>query len=82
MLWPTDPLVPVTRRVKLPVDPVDVVVNPTTELATPPGGGVTDCGMVTLMPVGASPTHEVENVTGELKPPREFTSTLVDVLRP
>ena len=34
------------------------------------------------MPVGALPTHEVEKVTGELKPPSEFTSTVVDVLSP
>jgi hypothetical protein len=57
-------------------------VNPIGELAAPLAGGVTDCGMDTLMPVGALPIQEVEKVTGELNPPNEFTSTLVDVLKP
>jgi hypothetical protein len=82
VLWLTDPLVPVICRVKLPVEPVEVVLNPTVELAAPAGGGVTVCGMLMLIPVGALPTQEVEKVTGELKPPIEFTITLVDVLRP
>jgi len=34
------------------------------------------------MPVGALPTQEVEKVTGALKLPREFTTTLVPPLRP
>jgi hypothetical protein len=34
------------------------------------------------MPVGALPTHEVEKATGELKPPSEFTSTVVPALKP
>jgi len=34
------------------------------------------------MPVGEPPIHDVENVTGELKPPTEFTITFVDVLSP
>ena len=61
---------------------MDVVVNPSVELAVPPGGGVTDCGIVIPMPVGALPTHEAENVTGELNPPSELTSTVVEVLSP
>jgi hypothetical protein len=67
---------------KAPVEPVDVVVNPRVELAVPPGGGVTVCGTVMLIPVGALPTQDVENVTGELKSPSEFTSTVVEVLNP
>jgi hypothetical protein len=82
VLWLTPPLVPVTCATKVPVEPVEVVVNPRVELAVPPGGGVTACGIVMPMPVGALPTHEVEKVTGELNPPTEFTSTVVDVLRP
>ena len=34
------------------------------------------------MPVGALPTQEAENVTGALKLPREFTTTLVPPLSP
>jgi hypothetical protein len=67
---------------KVPVDASDVVVNPMGELASPPAGGVTDCGRLTAMPVGALPTQETENVTGELKPPREFTVTEVPPLSP
>jgi hypothetical protein len=82
VLWLTDPLVPVTWSMKLPVDPVEVVVNPTEELPTPPGGGVTVCGRLMLTPVGALPTQDAENMTGELKPPTELTTTSVDTLKP
>jgi len=34
------------------------------------------------MPVGALPTQDVEKVTGALKLPREFTTTLVPPLSP
>jgi len=82
VLWLTDPLVPVTCSTKLPVDPVEVVVKPTDEVAKPLAGGVTVCGRVILMPVGALPTQEAEKVTGELKPPTELTTTSVDPLKP
>jgi hypothetical protein len=82
VLWLTDPLVPVTWSMKLPVDPVGVVVKLTDELPAPPGGGVTVWGMVMPMPVGALPTQEAEKVTGELNPPTELTITVVDPLRP
>ena len=82
MLWVTEPLVPVTCNVKFPVEPVGVVVKPTDELPAPPGGGVTVCGIVIPIPVGASPTQEAEKVTGELNPPTELTITSVDPLRP
>ena len=82
VLWLTDPLVPVTWSTKLPVDPVGVVVKLTDELPAPPGGGVTVCGIVMPIPVGAFPTQEAEKVTGELKPPTESTITFVDPLRP
>jgi len=59
-----------------------VVVNEIGELASPPTGGVTVCGMLTLMPLGALPTHETEKVTGPLNPPTESTTTLVPPLRP
>ena len=73
---------PVTCRTKLPVEPVGVVVNPIAELPTPLGGGVTVCGIVIPIPVGALPIQEVEKDTGALKPPRELTSMLVPPLRP
>jgi hypothetical protein len=66
----------------VPVDAVAVVVNEIGEAAWPPAGGATVCGMLTAIPVGALPTQEVENVTGALKLPREFTTTLVPPLRP
>jgi hypothetical protein len=67
---------------KVPVDAIAVVVNSIGELASPPGGGVTVCGMLTLMPVGALPTHETEKLTGELKLPRELTVTEVPASSP
>ena len=82
VLWLTEPLVAVTCRTKVPVDAIDVVVNPSGELASPPAGGVTDCGRLTPMPVGALPTQEAEKVMGELNPPREFTTTEVPPLSP
>ena len=82
MLWLTEPLVPVTCRMYVPVEASGVVVKPTGELASPPAGGVTVCGRVTAIPVGAFPTHEVEKITGELKLPNEFTVTEVSPLSP
>jgi hypothetical protein len=38
--------------------------------------------MLTAMPVGALPTQDVEKLTGELKPPYEFTIMLVPTLSP
>lgn len=59
-----------------------MVVNEIGEAAWPPAGGVTVCGRLIAMPVGALPTHEVEKVTGALKLPSEFTTTLVPPLSP
>jgi hypothetical protein len=55
---------------------------PTVELAALPAGGVTGWGKVRLTPIGALPTQAAEKVTGELKPPTEFTMTFVDVPSP
>jgi hypothetical protein len=53
----------------VPVEANAVVVNSIGELASPPTGGVTDCGRMMAIPVGAFPTHDAEKVTGELNPP-------------
>jgi hypothetical protein len=82
VLWLTDPLVAVTCAMNVPVEAMEVVVNWIGELASPPAGGVTVCGMLTLMPVGALPSQETEKVTGELNPPTEFTTTDVPPLTP
>jgi hypothetical protein len=82
VLWLKEPLVAVTCAMKVPVDAIEVVVNPIGELASPPAGGVTDCGRFTPIPVGALPTHETEKVTRALNPPCEFTITLVPPLSP
>lgn len=66
----------------VPVDPIAVVVNSMGELASPPAGGVTDCGIRIPIPVGALPTQEAEKVIGELNPPSEVTTTLVPPLSP
>ena len=57
-------------------------MNVIAELAYPPGGGVTESGVVMTMSVGALPTQETENVTGELNPSSEFTTTVVPTLCP
>jgi hypothetical protein len=59
-----------------------VVVNEIGEAAWPPESGVTVCGRLIATPVGAFPTQETEKVTGALKLPREFTTTLVPTLSP
>lgn len=82
VLWLTGPLVPVTWSTKLPVEPVGVVAKLTDELAVPPGGGDTVCGIVIPIPVGAFSTQDAEKVTGELNPPTESTITFVEPLRP
>ena len=82
VLWLTEPLVAVTCAMNVPVDAIAVVVNSIGELASPPAGGVTLCGMLTLMPVGAAPTQETEKVTAELNPPMELTTTEVPPLSP
>jgi hypothetical protein len=66
----------------IPVEAVAVVVNDIGDAAWPPAGGVTVCGRLIAMPVGALPNHEAANVTGALKLPREFTTTLVPALSP
>ena len=65
-----------------PVDRPDKDVNVIAELAVPPAGGVTDCGVLAMMSVGALPIQETENVTGALNPWNEFTITVVPVLSP
>ena len=65
-----------------PVDRPDKDVNVIAELVWPPGGGVIGCGTFATMSVGALPTHETENVTGELNPWNESTITVVPVLSP
>ena len=57
-------------------------MNAIGELVSPQAGGVTDCGKVMTMPLGALPTQATEKVTGELNPPREFTTRLVPTLDP
>ena len=82
MLWLTPPLVAVTCTMKVPVEANAVVVNSIGELASPRTGGVTDCGRMMPIPVGAFPTQEAEKVTGELNPPRLFTTILLSPLSP
>jgi len=82
VLWLTPPLVAVTCTMKVPVGANAVVVNSMGELASPPTGGVTDCGRMMPIPVGAFPTQEAEKVTGELNPPRLFTTMLLSPLSP
>ena len=78
----TDPLVPVTRSVKLPIDAAEVVVIAIGELAAPPGGGVMGDGNAKVIPDGAFPIQEAVKVTGPLNPPVEVTTIVAELLSP
>jgi hypothetical protein len=57
-LWLSAPLVPVTARVKDPVDDKDDALTVSMEVAGVPGVGVTGPGRLTEMPDGAEPIQE------------------------
>jgi hypothetical protein len=57
-LWVSAPFVPVTARVKEPVDDDDDALNVSVEVAGVAGAGVTGPGRLTETPDGADPTHE------------------------
>jgi len=57
-LWVSAPLIPVTDRVKEPVDDEDVVLTVSIEVAGVPDVGVTGLGKLAVTPVGADPTQE------------------------
>jgi hypothetical protein len=64
----SEPLVPVTRIVKVPGDALEPAVTIKIEVAVPPETGVTGEPIDVVMPAGALPSHEALNVTVELKP--------------
>lgn len=63
-----EPLVPVTDRVKVPVEAEELTLTVSVEVAVPPEGGVTGPGSVMETPEGAVPAHEYVKVTAELNP--------------
>jgi hypothetical protein len=67
------PLVAVRDSVKVPVDDDPVELTDTVDVAGTPDEGVTGLVTVTPTPVGAVPTQEYVNETGELKPLRDVT---------
>lgn len=58
VLWLSAPLVPVTERVKEPVDDKDDALTVSVEVAGVPGVGVTGPGRLTEIPDGAEPIQE------------------------
>ena len=58
VLWLSEPLIPVTDRVKEPVDEEDVELTVTVEVASVLDVGVTGLGKATETPDGADPTQE------------------------
>ena len=58
VLCVNEPLVPVTDRVKVPVDAEELTLTVSVEVAVPPEGGVTGPGRVMETPEGAVPAHE------------------------
>lgn len=57
-LWVSAPLVPVTARVKEPVDDDDDALTVSVEVAGVDGVGVTGPGRLAETPDGADPIHE------------------------
>jgi len=64
----SEPLVPVTRIVKFPIDALEPAVIIKIEVAGAPKAGVTGEPIDILMLAGALPSHEAVKVTAELKP--------------
>jgi len=72
--WLREPLVPVTRSVKAPVEAVELTVTVRVEDAEAPLGGVTGFGLnPCVTPLGVVPIQEPDKVTGELKPFSDVT---------
>lgn len=74
MLCVRDPLVPVTERVKEPVELVPEGSTVSVEVAVELEGGVIGLGRVTETPVGAVPIQEYVKSTDELNPFIEVTA--------
>jgi hypothetical protein len=81
-LWLREPLVPVTRTENVPVEAKELAVIVKGALAGLPGRGVTGEATDKVSPDGAVPSHDVDNVTAELKPFKEFTVIVVDPIPP
>lgn len=77
-----EPLAPVTLTVDVPVDAVGLAMMVKVELTEPPDTGVAGELISTVTPDGVLPSHEVNNVTGELNPFRELTVIDVKPLPP
>ncbi len=79
-LWLSEPLVPVTERVKEPVDDEDDALTVSVEVAGVPVEGVTGPGRLIETPDGAETQPEF-SATAELKPFVEVT-VIVEVPLP
>jgi len=75
-------LVPVTWIMYVPGITVSLAATINGEVATDPGIGVTGDVIDTRTPTGAVPTHEVVNVTVELKLLRGLIMIVVDPVPP
>ena len=81
-MWLSDPLVPVTRSVKLPIEALTPALIVKVEVAVAPEGGVIGVGSEKATSVGAAPTQEGDKVTDELKPLSEVTLIVATLLEP
>lgn len=78
----SEPLVPVTCRVKAPVDALELAAMVMVDDAVLPAGGVTGLAILKVTPVGAAPSQEGVSVTAELNPLTEVTVIKEPALEP
>ncbi len=78
----SEPLVPVTCRVKAPVDALELAAMVMVDDAVLPAGGVTGLAILKVTPVGAAPSQEGVSVTAELNPLTEVTVIKESALEP
>lgn len=72
-LWVSEPLEPVIRNVKVPVEAVGSALMVNVDEAELPDGGVIGLESEKVTPVGALPNHDGARVTGEPNPLSEVT---------
>lgn len=77
----SEPHVPVTRRVKLPTDAVELAAIPKAAEANPFVVGATCEGIEIVRPVG-EPIQVVERTTGEFRPFMKVIMIVVEPLDP
>ena len=76
------PLVPSTWIVNVPIEAVGDALMVRRAVLVSLGIGVIGDAICRVTPTGGIPPHDGDNVTGDMNPSREITTTVVDVLWP